>query len=345
MRDRSSQPPIEPFMKKHSNFRLLVALSFMSTLLVSCGGNSNKSSVKNSDDELTNPSGELKELGKLEIYDPANLEYSNVSIINLYSIVRENNNISLDALKICDKKACWTLFDENDSKQIKLNNKITQQFAEKKSYGLGKYIIKNTGFSAKSLHYVYKGESSVLDLESEIVFDKPEYRDIYINESSVLKVALSSVSVPLAKNILFLSDEALNHEFSGGLILEIPKGAIDQTAFLNAIELKSGKTKTTEVFPVKSYHVGFFNIKENKSNAKNMINSVPNISLKKIKVLLPIVSSTEIDQEKYSLVINGEIIEYQIVNKNDKRYAQFETNRTRFNALFVENHPGLELGL
>ena len=283
------------------------------------------------------------ELGQLKTYNIEQVDDNSlrgISIISIYSLVPMGKNSSFSSLKMCNKTHCWTLFDNLSTNERKVEEVINSREVLQK----GRFIMEEIGVSVDSLHYIYQGQAGVISLKDKISFADSMFQRIYLEEIDPLELILSSVSIPFQNNALFLPHQETEREFEGGLILHVPQESINLPALVNTEELKSTKTEKTSLFPVKSYQVSLFRIKESTEQAKDMINSFPTTFAKNIQVFLPVVAldeTGEIDKELYTLVIDGEEIDFELISKNNKEYIQFETNKTKFTALFIEKHSGL----
>jgi len=298
-------------------------------------------------------------------------------------IYDKNLTFDLKQLQVCNDKRCWGIVESVDNVNIKTQNKkstlianklkvvnlgLFDIFTQKKleqykhintrldtadatsielyNRDLAKYNIMIKENAIDRIKYIYNGERGEAELPTEMLFSSIG-NSLYIKLDRNVTVPFNDRYFPQVNNKLYVPSYAHKYKFDNGVILDIPRGALNQMAY---IVVKGGKgwKEELEYFEFSDYRILFYGSKPNATfeeinqsfESGDILNTVPKYFAKKIGVYLPL-KKTNISKEellkafKFSNGNNqGYTEDFEIVTVENKTYVYFETNLTAFNPGF-----------
>jgi len=269
----------------------------------------------------------------------------------------------LKELKICNDKRCWGVIDSFTNKDLNSSNKESSLVGDKiRVVNLGLFDIYDTDHNFTNsddyiemiksknidrIKFIYNNKKGEVKLPTEMSFILPK-RGIFIKLDSNLSVPLSSIYYMTGGDFLHIPHISYKHEFTNGVILDIPQGALDQMALV-AMDYYESVGAEKEYFYFNNYSISFYSKRTNLSLEENLyeflesgkpLNRISKYFSKNIGIYLPIKKS-DITKEsllqkfKFSKGDNqGYSEDFEIVTMEDKKYLYFETNLTTLRPVF-----------
>ena len=285
----------------------------------------------------------------------------------------KNLTFDLKKLQVCNDKKCWGVIDSITHKDVTNHIKKSTLVADKiRVVNLGLFNIyemkildslcdkkSDTNDTCKKkinnfmieksidrIKFVYNGKKGETKLATEMLFSWFA-NSLYIKLDERVTVPFNDRYNNYVKNELHIPSVAYRHKFDNGVILDIPKGALNQMAFFRIRGLK-GWEKEQEYFAFHDYSISFYGERADATlyevfeamERGYALSTVPKYFLKEIGVYLPLrkssISKEELLKEfKFSNGNNqGYTEDFEIVTIENESYVYFMTNLTTFSPAF-----------
>jgi hypothetical protein len=264
------------------------------------------------------------------------------TLLNVQLLYEKGMPVNLQNLQICSSKSCWSVVQSDDENIDITQGKEVVNIAENlASIRVRKVLnVEDIDEMIEKVIYTYNAKQGEIKLKTKIRVQKAYMSNLIIRCSGdSISVALTSLSGP--KSYVYVNDVHYKREFDNGVIVDIPKGALDRMTILSIYS--PGKT-VDKYINILAYSITFDEINsseildytistyEHRLSFPETLNSFMDVYIPiKYKNITP-----EQIQKRYHTFGYGNGVDeetFEIVKIDDKDYLHIQTNKTFFDVM------------